>query len=69
MRFYSIPHVSSTDAQLQAPTSEDIGNLTGAETFFSSDEYLIPQIEDDPLLRAYHYVSLILCTMLNHPKN
>ncbi|KAG2740413.1 S-adenosyl-L-methionine-dependent methyltransferase [Suillus brevipes Sb2] len=34
-----------------APTSEDIGNLNGAETFFSSDEYLIPQIEDGPLLQ------------------
>lgn len=34
-----------------ASTPEDIGNLTGAETFFSSDEYLIPQIEDDPLLQ------------------
>jgi protein arginine N-methyltransferase 3 len=51
--------VSLTDTQLQASTPEDIGNLTGAETFFSSDEYLIPQIEDDPLLRMYHHVSLI----------
>lgn len=34
-----------------APIPDDIENLTGAETFFSSDEYLIPQIEDDPLLQ------------------
>ena len=35
----------------QKPTSTDVSNLTGAESFFSSDEYLIPVIEDDPLLR------------------
>ncbi|KAF8837755.1 S-adenosyl-L-methionine-dependent methyltransferase [Paxillus ammoniavirescens] len=33
------------------PTPTDVGNLTGAESFFSSDEYLIPVIEDDPLLQ------------------
>ncbi|KAF9220251.1 S-adenosyl-L-methionine-dependent methyltransferase [Gyrodon lividus] len=33
------------------PTPTDVGNLTGAESFFSSDEYLIPYIEDDPLLQ------------------
>jgi hypothetical protein len=37
--------------------------------FFSSDEYLIPQIEDDLLLDAYHYISPVLYTMLKHPKN
>lgn len=61
--------MSSTDTQLQAPTPEDVGNLTGAEPFFSSDEYLIPQIEDDPLLRMYHRVFPILLTMLNHSQN
>lgn len=29
----------------------DVSNLTGAESFFTSDDYLIPVIEDDPLLR------------------
>ncbi|KIJ59063.1 hypothetical protein HYDPIDRAFT_101466 [Hydnomerulius pinastri MD-312] len=33
------------------PTPKDIGNLTGVESFFSSDEYLIPVVEDDPLLQ------------------
>lgn len=41
------------DRDLQTPTPEDVKNLTGAESLFSSDEYLIPVIEDDPLLRAY----------------
>ncbi|EGN97901.1 hypothetical protein SERLA73DRAFT_91051 [Serpula lacrymans var. lacrymans S7.3] len=33
------------------PSPADIGNLTGAESFFSSDEYLRPVLEDDPLLQ------------------
>ncbi|KAG8214938.1 S-adenosyl-L-methionine-dependent methyltransferase [Butyriboletus roseoflavus] len=32
-------------------TPTDVGNLTGAETFFTSEDYLIPVIEDDPLLQ------------------
>ncbi|KAH7928744.1 protein arginine N-methyltransferase [Leucogyrophana mollusca] len=33
------------------PTPKDITNLTGAESLFASDEYLIPVFEDDPLLQ------------------
>ncbi|KAG6337383.1 hypothetical protein ID866_1706 [Astraeus odoratus] len=33
------------------PSVTEVANLTGAESFFSSDEYLIPVIEDDPLLQ------------------
>ena len=32
--------------------------LTGHESLFSSDAYLIPTLEDDPLLRAYMITSL-----------
>ncbi|KAH0832399.1 S-adenosyl-L-methionine-dependent methyltransferase [Lanmaoa asiatica] len=32
-------------------TPTDVANLTGAESFFTSDDYLIPVIEDDPLLQ------------------
>ncbi|KAG9308854.1 S-adenosyl-L-methionine-dependent methyltransferase [Chiua virens] len=32
-------------------TSTDVRNLTGAESFFTSDAYLLPVIEDDPLLQ------------------
>lgn len=31
-------------------TSEQAGQLTGSEPFFSDDEYLKPAIDDDPLL-------------------
>lgn len=27
--------------------------MTGVEPFFTDDQYLIPVIEDDPLLREY----------------
>ncbi|KAF8430973.1 S-adenosyl-L-methionine-dependent methyltransferase [Boletus edulis BED1] len=32
-------------------TPADVGNLTDTESFFTSDDYLIPVIEDDPLLQ------------------
>ncbi|KAF8547093.1 S-adenosyl-L-methionine-dependent methyltransferase [Imleria badia] len=32
-------------------TPSNVGNLTGSESFFTSDEYLIPVIEDDPLFQ------------------
>ncbi|KII88239.1 hypothetical protein PLICRDRAFT_161146 [Plicaturopsis crispa FD-325 SS-3] len=34
------------------PTVAQVRNLTGKESFFSSDEYLRPVIEDDPLLQV-----------------
>ncbi|KAI6107141.1 S-adenosyl-L-methionine-dependent methyltransferase [Pisolithus croceorrhizus] len=33
------------------PTSSQLSSLTGKEPFFTSDEYLLPVIEDDPLLQ------------------
>jgi hypothetical protein len=48
-----IPHKSSPDGSFQPLTPEAIENLTGSESFLTSDDYLIPVIEDDPLLRAY----------------
>ncbi|TFK70555.1 protein arginine N-methyltransferase [Pluteus cervinus] len=33
------------------PTPSSVNALTGTEDFFSSDEYLIPALEDDPLLQ------------------
>ncbi|KAI0823963.1 S-adenosyl-L-methionine-dependent methyltransferase [Trametes gibbosa] len=33
------------------PASSEVVTLTGSETFFSSDEYLKPALEDDPLLQ------------------
>ena len=35
----------------QHPSSEAVANLNGSEPFFTSDEYLKPSLEDDPLLR------------------
>ena len=37
---------------IQKPEPSNLSTLTGAESFFSSDEFLIPAIADDPLLRA-----------------
>jgi hypothetical protein len=48
-----IPHKSSPDGSFQTLTPEAIENLTGPESFLTSDDYLIPVIEDDPFLRAY----------------
>jgi hypothetical protein len=48
-----IPHKSSPDGSFQTLTSEAIENLTGPESFLTSDDYVITVIEDDPLLRAY----------------
>jgi hypothetical protein len=48
-----IPHKSSPDGSFQTLTPEAIENLTGSESFLTSDDYIIPVIEDDPLLRAY----------------
>lgn len=36
----------------QKPSPSEVLALKGDESLFSSDEYLIPAIEDDPLLRA-----------------
>jgi len=52
-KIHLIPHESSIDIQLQKSSPKFIEYLTGVESFFSSDEYLIPVIEDDPLIRAY----------------
>lgn len=35
----------------QKPTAPTVAALTGNEEFFVSDDYLIPVVEDDPLLR------------------
>ncbi len=35
----------------QHPSSSAVANLNGSEPFFTSDEYLKPSLEDDPLLR------------------
>jgi hypothetical protein len=35
----------------QKASVADLSELTGAEPLFSSDEYLKPVIDDDPLLR------------------
>ncbi|EEB95768.1 hypothetical protein MPER_05210, partial [Moniliophthora perniciosa FA553] len=37
--------------RLTKPSPENVSHLTGSESFFSSDEYLRPIIEDDPLLQ------------------
>ncbi|KAI0060468.1 S-adenosyl-L-methionine-dependent methyltransferase [Artomyces pyxidatus] len=34
----------------ERPTAASLQSLTGTEPFFSSDDYLVPVIEDDPLL-------------------
>ncbi|KAF9646710.1 protein arginine N-methyltransferase [Thelephora ganbajun] len=36
----------------QKPSAADLSSLTGAEPFFTNDQYLIPAIEDDPLLQS-----------------
>lgn len=36
----------------QKPSPSEVIALKGDESLFSSDEYLIPAVEDDPLLRA-----------------
>ncbi|EIW81556.1 S-adenosyl-L-methionine-dependent methyltransferase [Coniophora puteana RWD-64-598 SS2] len=33
------------------PSAKDMQNLMGSEAFLSADEYLIPSVEDDPLLQ------------------
>jgi type I protein arginine methyltransferase len=38
---------------LQKPSSSAALALDGGEAFFKSDDYLIPALEDDPLLRRY----------------
>jgi hypothetical protein len=48
-----IPHKPSPDGSFQPLTPEAIENLTGPESFLPSDDYIIPVIEDDPLLRAH----------------
>ncbi|KAH9925083.1 protein arginine N-methyltransferase [Amylocystis lapponica] len=35
----------------EKPSPADVASLKGHEAFFSSDEYLIPSVEDDPLLQ------------------
>ena len=35
----------------EKPSATDVNALTGQEAFFASDEYLIPAIQDDPLLQ------------------
>ncbi|KAK7025560.1 hypothetical protein VNI00_015913 [Paramarasmius palmivorus] len=37
----------------EKPTPENVSHLTGSESFFSSDEYLRPVVEDDPLLQLH----------------
>ena len=44
----------------QKPAPSEVLALKGDESFFSSDEYLIPVLEDDPLLRE----SLKVCNVL-----
>ena len=39
------------DLLAQKLTPTDVGSLTGTESFFTSDDYLIPVIENDPVLR------------------
>lgn len=45
--------------QTQKPTRADLVKLDGTESFFTSDEYLVPIVENDPLLREYP-------TIINH---
>ena len=37
----------------QKPSATDLSSLTGVEPFFTDDQYLIPVMEDDPLLREH----------------
>ena len=39
---------------IQNPTRADVAKLEGTEPFFTSDEYLVPIVESDPLLRVHH---------------
>ncbi|EPQ54848.1 protein arginine N-methyltransferase [Gloeophyllum trabeum ATCC 11539] len=36
----------------QKPSAAEVSNLKGDEAFFASDEYLLPALEDDPLLQV-----------------
>ena len=44
----------------QNPTSNDLADLQGTEPWFSTDEYLLPALENDPLIRE---VILLLATL------
>lgn len=37
----------------QKATAQNVAKLTGKEPFFTSDDYLIPAVEDDPYLRGH----------------
>lgn len=37
----------------QKPSAADLSSLTETEPFFTDDQYLLPAIEDDPLLREH----------------
>ncbi len=42
----------SDSPDTQKISAAEVAALTGTESFFDSDQYLIPVLEDDPLLRA-----------------
>ena len=43
---------------MQKPTPSDVTSFTGKEALFSADEYLLPYIKDDPLLRVYIHMTV-----------
>lgn len=43
---------------LQKPSSQEALALTGKESWFSADEYLVPALENDPLLREFRRFSI-----------
>jgi hypothetical protein len=46
-------YYSTLKTTLQKPSPSAALALGGGEAFFKSDDYLIPVLEDDPLLRRY----------------
>ena len=52
----------------EKPTPTEANAITGREEFFTSDAYLRPEIEDDPLLREWtlEVCSPILRAYLRH---
>lgn len=53
--------VGLTDTATKKPSPKDLASLQGTEPFFTDDAYLIPIIEDDPILREHFHLKPKAC--------
>ena len=53
--------IGRSTVPVQYPPAAELINLTGTEAFLNEDEYLVPVIENDPLLRECLSLIMNLC--------